>query len=268
VSPPPAPDPTALQRRLTQLEAETAELRHLVQANAGFVSAASHELRAPLASMLAYLEIMADPDFGGLDAEQLEQLQVVQAGARRLHGLTDSLVDLARLDAGDLDLLLRSEDLGALLGQLAESARPEFEAAGLRLELSLPPDLPPVLCDPARTRQVLGHLLDNARRYTLPGGRVEVTLQIEHDGSCLSIAITDSGVGIAERDRPRIFERFFRAETALTTGQPGAGLGLCLSRGLQRLQGGRLHFESREGSGSRFVADFLVARASCDRELE
>ena len=155
-----------------------------------------------------------------------------------------------------------------------ERLRPQAEAGGLALSVDLPPDLPPVLVDGERVRQVVTNLLHNAIKFTPPGGRVTITAATDdipaddtaHEAEppdagsrLLVIEVRDTGVGIAKIDLPRVFERFYKSDRARTRGRGGTGLGLAIARHIVETHGGRIWLKSKEGKGSSFFFSLPVA---------
>jgi signal transduction histidine kinase len=134
-----------------------------------------------------------------------------------------------------------------------------LEGRAQPLTLCIPSDLPPALCDEARAAQIIGNLLSNASKYTPRGGQIAVTVALAEEDGFLEVSVADNGVGIPANDQPRLFDRFFRAQSAVLTGASGAGLGLHITRSLIELHGGHIWFESELGKGSTFHVAFPIA---------
>ena len=154
-------------------------------------------------------------------------------------------------------LRLAPADVGALLQGPLERLGPEAAAGELTLSVELPPDLPAVLVDADRVRQVIANLLHNAIKFTPPGGRV--TLSAAAEGDEVIVEVRDTGIGIAKTDLPRVFERFYKGDRARTRGRGGTGLGLAIARHIVDAHGGRVWVKSKEGKGSSFF--FSLPRA-------
>jgi signal transduction histidine kinase len=133
-----------------------------------------------------------------------------------------------------------------------------LEGRAQQFTLRIPSDLPSALCDEARAAQIIGNLLSNASKYTPRGGQIAVTVAFAEEGGFLEVSVADNGVGIPANDQPRLFDRFFRAQSAVLTGASGAGLGLDITRSLIELHGGRIWFESELGKGSTFHVTFPI----------
>jgi signal transduction histidine kinase len=248
-----------LARQNLSLEAANAELRHLDEMKSRFVSSAAHELRAPLAAMRGYVELLRDEAETALTAGQREYLAVVERGITRLLVIISNLLDITRIEAGRVDLLLRPTDLANLIQSAVAEQWPQLEAKRLDITLDLPAALPHALCDETRAAQIMTNLLSNAIKYTPDGGRITISLQAVVAEGALRLAVSDTGVGIPPADQAQLFSRFFRAATASLTGATGAGLGLYISRLLVELHGGRIWLESEPGRGSTFYVTFLCA---------
>jgi signal transduction histidine kinase len=252
-----------LQDQLTcqnaELAAANAELRRLDELKSAFVSVAAHELRTPLAPIRGYVEVLLDEDVGSLTDEQREYLQTVERSARRLLTLTSNLLDVTRIEAGRLELVLQPVDLSALVKAIADEYGPQLEGRAQQLTLRIPSDMPPALCDETRAAQIVGNLLSNASKYTPQGGWIAITVGPAEEDGFLEVSVADNGVGIPTKDQPRLFDRFFRAQSAVLTGASGAGLGLHIARSLIELHGGRIWFESELSKGSTFHVTFPVA---------
>jgi len=212
-----------------------------------FVSNLSHELRTPLASLKALTEALqdgalADPEAGPRFLSRL------QAEVEALSRMAEQLLDLSRVESGQIRLDRAPLAPAALLASVAERMRLQAERAGLTLRIECPPDLPPVLADRARLEQVLVNLVHNAIKFTPAGGEILLLAEAASDG--MRFAVRDTGVGIPAEDLPRVFERFYKSDRARSSA--GAGLGLAIARHIVEAHGGKIWVESEEGQGSMF----------------
>jgi signal transduction histidine kinase len=184
-------------------------------------------------------------------------LQVMLAQSERLGRLVDQLLELSRLESGDLPL--HREEV--LLRPLVSRVLSEIEITRARHDIELaqevPEDLPVIFADAERVHQVLFNLLDNAVRFTPSGGQVRVTAS-QHNGS-VDVAVTDTGPGIDAEHLPRLFDRFYRVDTARSREEGGTGIGLAIARSVVEAHGGRIWAESEPGKGSTFTFELPVA---------
>ena len=224
-----------------------------------FVQTVSHELRTPLNVIVGFAELLADsPEYYGqeLAPAYVRDLSVVRRNARHLQSLVNDVLDLARIDAAQMTLVREEADPGAMAEDAANTVRSLVEARGLVLKTAVEPDLPRLLVDPTRIRQVLVNLLNNAARFTEHG---EVSLTVRRQQKDVVFTVADTGVGIAPADIPRIFEEFRQVDGTRRRRHEGAGLGLAISKRFVDLHGGRIWVESQVGRGSAFSFSLPVA---------
>ncbi|MEH2123302.1 sensor histidine kinase [Nostoc sp.] len=205
----------------------------------------THELRTPLTVVRGYLEELAD---GEIEASP-EIYRRLAKETRRLERLVNDLQELSKAEAGYLPINIQRVNLRPLLESLVEKFTDQLLEDGPVLLLQCPSVLPPVLADIDRTEQVLVNLLGNAVRYTNEGS---ITITVGTEASQLSIAVSDTGIGIAPENLPHVFERFWRADQSRDRHSGGTGIGLTISRRLIELQGGQIQVESELGVGSTF----------------
>jgi signal transduction histidine kinase len=220
-----------------------------------FVATVSHELRTPLTSIIGYLELVLAGEAGALTEEQRRFLQVVDRNASRLLGLVGDLLFVGQVEAGRLVLERRPVDLFEVAADALAAARPLAEEKGLELRAEVDP-VEGVWGDAKRLAQVLDNLLSNAIKFTPEGGRV--CLRVRAEGTRVVIEVEDTGIGIPESERDRLFERFFRTSTAREQAIPGSGLGLSVARLIVEGHGGRIDVSSSEGEGSTFHVELPI----------
>jgi len=222
-------------------------LRRLETVRRDFISNLSHELRTPLASLRALTETLQD---GALDDPPAAQrfLNRIETEVDALTQMAQELLDLSRIESGQVVLNLNEVSPQKILQRAAERMRMQAERADIDLQLDCPDELPSVQADLARIEQVLVNLIHNGIKFTSTGGTV--TLSAKAGSRLIRFAVNDSGIGIPANDLPRIFERFYKADPSRRSG--GTGLGLSISKHLTEAHGGKIWVESREGSGSTF----------------
>lgn len=226
----------------------TARLRAGRQMQVDFVANVSHELRTPLTAVKGTVETLRD---GAVDDPTVRDrfLETVEDETDRLIRLVNDLLILSRADSEALNLRREAVDLVALAQDVIDKLAPRAEANELILKLDTKSDVPLALADADRIEQVLVNLLDNAIKYSRPGGTVTVRLDGERDRS-VQLKVRDEGIGIPAGDLPRIGERFYRADKARSRAEGGSGLGLAIAQALIQAHGGRLWVESQEGQGT------------------
>ncbi|MCG5447933.1 ATP-binding protein [Micromonospora hortensis] len=215
-----------------------------------FFANVSHEFRTPLTLILGPLTDALTDATAPLAAVQRERVETGWRNATRLLTLVNSLLTFSSLEAGRARSDARVVDLAALTAELAGVFRAAVERAGLTLEVSCPPLPRPVAVDPVNWERIVTNLLSNALKYTFIG-RIRVTLDADDEEVRLTVA--DTGIGIAERDLPKLFERFHRVRGARSRSHEGTGIGLALVHELARLEGGDVRVTSQVGVGSRFT---------------
>jgi len=234
----------------------SAELDQLERLRRDLVANVSHELKTPISALRAHLENLLD----GVERPDPETLQVMLAQSDRLGRLVDQLLDLSRLESGDVPLQREQVALAPLVSEVLSEIEVARADRGVALERRLAEDLPPVFADRERIHQVLFNLLDNAVRFTPDGGSVTVSAE-RHDGA-VDVHVADTGSGIAPEHLPRLFERFYRVDPARSKKEGGTGIGLAIARSVVEAHGGRIWAESSPGQGSVFTFELPVALAA------
>jgi PAS domain S-box-containing protein len=224
-----------------------------------FVALVSHELRTPLTSIKGYVDLLLAGDVGELEAEQREFLAVVRHNADRLAALIGDLLDVARIEAGQLALRPTALDIARVIREVAASFRPQVARKRQRLVVRAPGGLPAVWGDSERVTQILTNLVSNAHKYTPEGGQITVVAAAAGDG--IRLEVRDTGVGLSPEEQARLFTRFYRAQNRATQEAGGTGLGLAITRALVEAHGGRIAVESSPGRGATFRLTLPTAPA-------
>ncbi|MDQ3412931.1 MAG: cell wall metabolism sensor histidine kinase WalK, partial [Chloroflexota bacterium] len=226
---------------------DVTDLRKLERVRREFVANVSHELRTPLASIRALVETL---ETGAIDEPEIaaDFLRRIVNEVDRLTGLVNELLDLARLESGRVTLNRDVLSPPDVLHHALDRLRPQTARALLTLVSDIPDDLPPICADRARVEQVMLNLVHNAIKFTPAGGTITVSARANQ--GALVVTVTDTGVGVAEEEMPRLFERFYKADRARSS--DGTGLGLAIAKHIVQAHAGVIWVESEAGRGSRF----------------
>ena len=226
---------------------DVSHFRKVEKMRRDFVANVSHELRTPLSIFRGYLETLLD-DPHQPPGELLRILEIMERHSNRLHALVEDVLSLARLESPGIELHRTEVDLPDLLHSIMRDWEKRFAAKQLKSHLNFPGTLPRVMADVTRLQELLYNLLDNAVKYSNPGGTV--FLRAEPNGEMVRISVADQGAGIAREDLPRIFERFYRADKSRSSEQSGTGLGLSIVKHVAQLHGGSVEATSELGKGT------------------
>lgn len=228
---------------------EITELRRLERVRQDFVANVSHEFRTPLTAIQGFAETLLS---GALEdpANRRRFVEIIREHATRLAGLTEDLLKLSRIEAGQLKLEFRPVSVAQLIESCVETAHFKAVPRQLAVSVHVPDELPAVRGDSNSLQEVLQNLLDNALQYTPAGGKIDVSASCS-DGRVI-VTVADTGIGIPQVEQERIFERFYRVDAARSREAGGTGLGLSIARHIMEAHGGRLWVESAVGEGSRF----------------
>jgi signal transduction histidine kinase len=244
-----------------QLQRTFERERELEAARRDLIAGVSHDLRTPLATTRAMVEsvldeVVTDPD------EVKRYLRLIQSDVALLSRLIDDLFELSQIEMGALRLEVAPVSLSEVIAETLEAYRVQAEENGVELDFRIDADLPPVAADAPRLQRVLRNLLDNAQRYTRPGGAIRV--ETRREGEAARVSVQDTGLGIAPADLERVFDRFYQGDAPPPpTGERrarGAGLGLAIARGLVEAHGGRIWAEVAVPTGTAF--NFLIPFAA------
>ena len=226
---------------------DVTHVRQVEEMRRDFVANVSHELRTPLSIFRGYLETLLD-DPHQPPGELLRILEIMERHSDRLNALVEDVLSLARLESPGAELDLGEVDLAELLHSIMRDWEKRFAGKQLKSHLNFPGDLPLLQADENRLQEVIYNLLDNAVKYSQPGGIVFLRAELEGEGVRISVA--DQGRGIPQADLPRIFERFYRADKARSRELGGTGLGLSIVKHIIQLHGGKVEAQSEPGKGT------------------
>jgi signal transduction histidine kinase/CheY-like chemotaxis protein len=234
-----------------ELEQYADDLRRVSDLKTSFLSNLSHEFRTPLNSISSLSRLLLAHEDGPLTEEQEKQVTYIQHSAGELSEMVNDLLDLAKVEAGKIDVKPKQFEVQDFFSGLRGMLKPLLSANSLELIFDGAPDLPPMFTDEGKVSQILRNLISNALKFTRKG---YIRVSAEASGSWMVFRVEDSGIGISPEDQERIFEEFVQIEGEMQAHAKGTGLGLPLSRRLAELLGGTLTVESEPSVGSTFIA--------------
>jgi len=249
-----------LNQKTEELEKANAKLQDLDRLKSMFIASMSHELRTPLNSIIGFSSIIRDEWLGPVNPEQKENLDTIQRSGKHLLSLINDVIDVSKIEAGRIETRFEEFDLYDLLTEAVQYVEKDLRDKGLELHLKI--DHHPLCTDKRRLMQCIINLLSNAVKFTEHGGvilssavaDIEPSAGVQHPSGQIDISVTDSGIGIAEDDIPRLFQPFERLESPMKTTAPGTGLGLYLTRKLVvEVLRGEIMCKSKIGIGSSFI---------------
>ena len=250
-------DITQRKRFERELQRKNVELQKAGLAKDRFLASMSHELRTPLNAIIGFTGTLLMGLPGPLTPEQQRQLTIVQTSARHLLSLINDMLDLAKIESGKTEIRFETVCLADVIAGVADSLRSLAQEKGLAFEISVPPELR-IETDRRALRQILINLTNNAIKYT-PHGGVRIDAVADAPGQRLTIAVSDTGIGIRPEDRPRLFQAFEQLDASNTRRYEGTGLGLYVSLRLAQLVGGSLHLTDSSERGSTFTLSLPLA---------
>jgi signal transduction histidine kinase len=249
-------------RLFREIEEKGHQLEIASKHKSQFLANMSHELRTPLNAILGYTELILDQIYGEVPEKIRDVLDRVQQSGRHLLSLINDVLDISKMEAGQLVLSLHDYSIEEIVQTVITAVEALAAEKHLALKVTLPPDLPLGKGDERRIAQVLLNLVGNAIKFTEAG---EVRVQVAAADGTFTVAVADTGPGISDEDQQKIFEEFQQADSSITRQKGGTGLGLSIAKRIVEMHGGRLWVESRLGAGSTFRFA-LPVRAERQRE--
>jgi signal transduction histidine kinase len=237
-------------RLFDEIQDKSRQLAEASKHKSQFLANMSHELRTPLNAILGYTELVLDGIYGEAPQKALDVLKRVESNGRHLLGLINDVLDLSKIEAGELKLSLTDYSMKDVVYNVFSAVEPLATKKKLDFKVNIPPDLPPGQGDERRLTQVLLNLVGNAIKFTDAGA---VAIKIATADGAFSVAVHDTGPGISAADQTKLFQEFQQADSSITKSKGGTGLGLAISRHIVELHGGRLWVESSPGDGSTFT---------------
>jgi PAS domain S-box-containing protein len=242
-----------IRARSIELETQNRRIQEASRLKSEFLANMSHELRTPLNSIIGFAELLHDREVDPQSPQYLEFLQDILKSGRHLQQLINDVLDLAKVEAGKIELRPEDVDVSQLITEVAAVLRGVAASKQIRIECQVEADARHATLDPGRFKQILYNYLSNALKFTAEGGRVTVTARTE-GAELLCLVVEDTGIGIADVDIGRLFVDFQQLEQGATKKHAGTGLGLALTKRLVEAQGGSVGVKSLLGKGSQFFA--------------
>jgi signal transduction histidine kinase len=240
-----------LRARIETLEAQNRSLEAANRAKSELVASMSHELRTPLNAIIGFAEMLHDGKIGEISNAQRSAVDNIATSGRHLLQLIDEALDLAKLEAGKMELRAEPVDLSKLVSEVRDSLAPIAAKKGIRIEFGV--EVLSAIADATKLKQILYNYASNALKFTPPNGRVAIRVAAEAEDR-FRIDVEDTGTGIDEHDLPKLFVAFQQLDTPATKRQVGTGLGLALTKKIVEAHGGNVAVKSRPGQGSVFSA--------------
>jgi two-component system CheB/CheR fusion protein len=251
-----------LEKAHEELQELAAELKRTTRAKSEFLANMSHELRTPLNSINGFSEILYDETFGPLNAKQKKYVEYVLTSGKHLLLLINQILDMSKVEAGKMKLVLSSLPMKSLLNDISLLVADMVSKKKIEMLLEIAQDLPDIEGDELKVKEILYNLLSNAVKFTPEGGKIG--MWAKKMDSKIEIEVWDTGVGIASENMGKIFEGFFRVDTPYSRITEGTGLGLPLSKKLVELHGGKFSVESEglnKGTQVRFTLPIKSRKA-------
>jgi signal transduction histidine kinase len=247
---------------LDEAKTTAEQLRDVDRLKSEFLANMSHELRTPLNSIIGYSELLIDGVGQDLDELSLEDLKGIHSSGQYLLALINDILDLAKIEAGRLELARTTVDLAELAPSIIDAARVLLkDKPGVELESDIPASLPPLSADSVRLRQIIWNLVSNAVKFTEAG---KVKMYARKKGKMVEVSVQDTGIGIPDEHHETIFDQFRQVDGSATRRAGGTGLGLAITRQLVMLHGGTITVKSETGVGSTFIFTLPTAEEEGD----
>jgi len=237
-------------RLFDEIQDKSRQLEEASQHKSQFLANMSHELRTPLNAILGYSELMADGAYGEPSEKMMGVLKRLESNGRHLLGLINDVLDLSKIEAGQLVLELSDYSVQDIAQTVRSTLEPLAADKKLAFKVEMVPDLPPGRGDGRRLTQVLINLVGNAIKFTDAG---EVGIKAEANNGSFKVSVRDTGPGISAADQAKLFQEFQQADNAITRKKGGTGLGLAISKRIIEMHGGKIWVESQPGEGSTFA---------------
>jgi signal transduction histidine kinase len=250
-------------RLFREIEDKSRQIEAANRHKSEFLANMSHELRTPLNAIIGFSEVLGEKLFGELNEKQAEYTEDILSSGRHLLSLINEILDLSKVEAGRMELELATFDLPLAIDNARTFVRERASTHGIAVEVSIDERIGDFVGDERKIKQILLNLLSNAVKFTPEGGRIEIAAR-QSNGS-VEISVTDTGVGIAPEDQPKVFEEFRQVGSDYEHKREGTGLGLTLAKKFIELHGGKIWLTSEAGKGSSFTFSLPITTAGLPR---
>ena len=246
-----------LDGKIAELSDRNIELFKANKVKSEFLANISHEFRTPLNSILGFAQVLREKQALSKD-KVLRYTENIITGGNRLLNMINDLLDLAKTKAGKIELHIEETSVPQLIKSAVSSFSLETRKKKIKVKVLIEPKLPLLMTDPGKVQQIVYNFLSNAVKFTPERGRIEILANLKKDEKTLRVEVTDTGCGIAEGDKEKIFEKFGTADGSLTRQSTGSGLGLAISAELAAMLAGNMGVDSELGKGSTFWLDIPI----------
>jgi len=244
-------DITEQKKSEEEIKIQNAELKRLNRIKSDFLNVTSHELRTPMVAIKGYAQLLSDFSLGEITDKQKKAIDVVLRNTTRLNKLVQDILDVSRLESGTMKFLPEDTDISELTKEIAETMESSANSKQKKINSIIEDNLPNLIIDPERVKQVLVNLVNNAIKFS--PNNSDINIQVKKEVDCVLFEVQDFGRGIPKNKIEKIFDTFYQVDSANDRKlMDGAGLGLAISRGIVVAHGGNIHVESRVNKGSTF----------------
>ncbi|MCX6695762.1 MAG: PAS domain-containing sensor histidine kinase [Candidatus Altiarchaeota archaeon] len=243
-------DLTQLKKAERVIKQQLEQLKELDTIKEEYFYSTSHEFKTPLTSIVGLTKMLLDEKVGKLNGQQKEALNLVYCDSKRLRGAVQKILDIARMESGKMIYHIDKVDLNSVMSEVLETVGILFESKNLKVTNKIGGDIPHVIADKERIALVIENIISNSIKFTPVGGRIDVTASVEGDN--VLVQIHDTGVGIPEEDKEKIFEKYYQVKSGMGENVGGSGLGLVICKKIVEDLGGKIWVESKLSEGSTF----------------
>ncbi len=249
-----------------ELELKVVDLQEVTRIKTEFLSITSHELRTPLTPMKAQLQMLREGYKGRLNQRQKESIELILRNLARLDRLINDILDISRMEMGRIKMAFQVMDLNDAVKEAIKMQEPFIRQKGIKLRVQLA-ELPLIIGDNERLRQVMSNLINNAIKFSPDGSEVIIETSTTLEGENVLFSVTDFGIGISEEGKKKLFQPFSQIDASMSREKGGTGLGLAIAKGIIRAHNGKIWVESAQGKGSSFYFSIPIRQKVREKEV-